>query len=86
MRILRRAQNEFIVLQHVNEAGVALCDGADEIDDALQDLVQRIGGGHAAANLMEKSNRRIFQGKDRLVHEVKVMGGELRVKRKESFG
>ena len=68
MRIFRGAEDQFFGFEDVNEAGVTFYDGTDEIDDALQDFVKRIGSRHAAANLMEKTNRRILQGKDRLVH------------------
>src|SRR5581483_2245078 len=54
MRILRRAQNEFIALQNVDEARVALDLAGDERDNSLQDIVQHIGACHAAADLVQQ--------------------------------
>jgi hypothetical protein len=47
--------------------------------------VKGIGGGHAAADLMEKIDRGIWSVQESLIHGVKLRGLGGRVKRKLSF-
>ena len=54
VRILGGTEDEFFVLQHVDEAGIALDQGGGELYDVVQDFVERISGGHAAAEFVQE--------------------------------
>jgi hypothetical protein len=72
MGVFGGAQHQIFAFEDVDEAGIAFYDGGDEIDDAFEDFVKGIGGGHAAADLMEKIDRRIFDVQGSLIHGVKL--------------
>ena len=48
------AQDEFVVFENVDEAGIEFGDDGDEVDDFAKDFVERIGGGEAAADFVEQ--------------------------------
>jgi len=52
--ILGSAEHKFLVFQHVNEARIALDQGGGELNDAIQDFVERVGSGHAAAEFVKE--------------------------------
>ena len=52
--ILGGPEDELFVLENIDETGVALDQGGGELHDAVQDLVERVGGGHAAAEFVKE--------------------------------
>ena len=54
MRRLRRAQDEVVAVEDIDETGVARDDARHEVDDAREHGVQRIGGRDAAADFVQK--------------------------------
>src|SRR5690348_9472144 len=54
VRIARSAQNQPILFERIDEAGIAGNDGRDEFDDAIEYAVKRVGGGHTAADFVEE--------------------------------
>ena len=50
--VLGGPKNKIVLLQDVDEAGIAIHDGGDEFDDALQNFMKRVGGGDTPSNLM----------------------------------
>jgi len=48
------AEDKFLVFQNIDEAGIALDECGGELDDAAQDLMERVGGCHAAAEFMKE--------------------------------
>jgi hypothetical protein len=76
VRRFRRTQHELFVLEHVDEARVALHHGRDEVDDAVEHRMQGIGGGKPAADFVEEIDLRggsgdvllVFQGYDLFSH------------------
>jgi hypothetical protein len=52
--ILGRAEDEFFVFEHIDEAGITLDKGGGEFYDTVQDFVERVGGGHAAAEFVKE--------------------------------
>jgi hypothetical protein len=61
VRVLGGAEDEIFGLEDIDETGVALHYRRNEIDDALEDFVEGISGGHPAADVMEKVDRGIFE-------------------------
>src|SRR5215831_645560 len=56
VRVLRGAEDEFVPFENVDEAGVALHHRSDELEDAQQYFVKRIGGGDAFTEFMQEIN------------------------------
>jgi hypothetical protein len=54
--VLGGSEDEFFVFQHVDKAGITLHEGGGELNDAVQDFMERIGGGHAAAEFVKEIN------------------------------
>src|SRR6185437_9309313 len=54
VRVARGAQDELVILQRVDETGVAGNNGSDKSDHAVKHNVQRIGGGNAARYLVKE--------------------------------
>src|SRR5580704_1496787 len=52
MGIFRRPQDEFLLLQYIDKAGVTRNDCRDEIDDAAQDNMEGVSPGKPAAYLV----------------------------------
>jgi hypothetical protein len=52
--ILGGAEDEFFVFQDVNEAGITLDQCGGELNDTVQDFVERVGGGHTAAEFVKE--------------------------------
>jgi len=50
--VLGGPKNKIILLRDIDEAGIAIHDGGDEFDDALQNFMKRVGGGDTPSNLM----------------------------------
>lgn len=53
VRVLRRTQYQVVAFEDVHEAGVALDDVAQQLDNASEHGLQRVGGGQAAADLVK---------------------------------
>jgi hypothetical protein len=58
MRILRCAKYQLVVFKNVDKTGIAADDRACKINDSIQYRMQRIGGCHAASNLMQEIDSR----------------------------
>src|SRR6266702_1911785 len=58
MGILRGAKDQLFSLQNVDEARVARDDGSDEVNDSSEHDVKGIGRGDAAADFVQKIDRR----------------------------
>jgi hypothetical protein len=54
MRVLRGPQHQFVLFKDVDKAGIALNHRGGELHNPLQQRMQWIGSGHAAANFVEK--------------------------------
>jgi hypothetical protein len=54
VRIFGGAEDEFVFLEDIDEAGIEFGDDGDEVDHFAKDFVKRIGGGEAAADFVEK--------------------------------
>jgi hypothetical protein len=52
--ILGGAEDELFIFEHIDEAGIALDQSGGELNDAVQDFVKRVGGGHAAAEFVQE--------------------------------
>ena len=50
VRILGSAEYQFVILDNVDKAGIALDEFGCKLNDMLKDFVERIGRGHAAAD------------------------------------
>src|SRR5687768_16856233 len=58
-RLLRGAQDQVIVFEHVDETGIALHDAGHHVHHAVQHRLQRLRGGEPAADLVEVADLRI---------------------------
>jgi hypothetical protein len=58
--IFRRAEDEFVVLEYVEKTGIKFCDDGDEVEHFCEELVQRVGGGDAAADFVKQINFTAF--------------------------
>ncbi len=67
--VLGGAEDELFSLQNVDQAGIAAHQVGDEAEDVLQDGIERVGSGHAAADLVQKFNVFcVFHSLGQLVH------------------
>jgi hypothetical protein len=54
VRRLGRSQHERVLVEHVDETGVALDDAGRELHDPGQDVMKRIGGSDTAADVVQR--------------------------------
>jgi hypothetical protein len=54
MRILRSPQHQLVMFQDIHKAGIAHHHRGDKIHYPLEYCMKRVGGGHTAADLMQK--------------------------------
>lgn len=54
VRILGGAQHQDIAFQHIDKTGIAAYEFRNNVNDFVQDVVQRISGCDAAADSMKK--------------------------------
>ncbi len=57
VRITRRAQDQLFAFERVNEAGIAGNHGRDELENAVEHGVERVGGGEPAGDFMQEVER-----------------------------
>ena len=63
VRILGGAEQQFVILQHINQAGIALHQGRCKIHNPREHFVQRVGGSHLSAKRMKKIYGRIVDSR-----------------------
>jgi len=76
--ILGSSEHKFLVFQHVNEARIALDQGGGELNDAIEDFVERVGSSHAAAEFVKEIYLYVLTHQQR-THGPTVGPGERRV-------
>jgi hypothetical protein len=54
VRIFGGAEDELVFFENIDEAGIKFGDDGDEVDYFAENFMERIGGGEAAANFVEK--------------------------------
>jgi hypothetical protein len=59
VRVLGCPQQQVLILENINQAGIAFHQGRCEIYDAREHFVQRVRGGHLSAKFMKKIYGRI---------------------------
>jgi hypothetical protein len=60
VEILRRTEDEFVVLEYVEKTGIKFCDDGNEVEYFCQEFMQRVRGGDAAADLVKQINFTTF--------------------------
>jgi len=78
VRILRGAEDKFFAFQYIDKTGIALDQGGSELYDAVQDFVEWVGGGHAAAEFVKEIYLYVLTHQQR-THGPTVGPGERRV-------
>jgi hypothetical protein len=52
--VLGGTEHQFPVFQDIDEAGIAPDQSGGELNDTIQDFVERVSGGHAAAEFVKE--------------------------------
>src|SRR5687767_3170928 len=66
-RLLRGAEDQLIVFEHVDETGIALHDAGHDVHHAVEHRFQRLRRGEPAADLVEVADLRMASRADRVL-------------------